>query len=449
MSDFFEQLEAAKRPHVTQYPWMQTKVFKLVTEQTLTQVINDCINSGLFAIDLETSGLDNRVFDGRTNDYIVGFCLSPDGEHGYYIPVRHKDSPANLRVSVVEKEIKRLLDSPAVAIFHNAKFDQEFLQWSGNLEPMGEFDNPMKWEDTIILTYLRDTATKNKGLKHLSKTMLDMEMIELIDLFTNEEFAATGKNFSVLDPMWEPALWYAASDAICTYLLYKKIVHEALDAICPNGEPVPSQNTVYLIEKMALLSTRWMERNQIPISRPKVAELIRVAQREWLPALVAVYTETSKSLGRDITPGYFRLLTTPGSGFTFDPEEVDGLSLMEQVDRARAHAVSKNMDKMEPDNKGKMKVATIPKSVPKLVDPKHPKYKTESKLSEMAEFPVVYDVLIPDQLGLLMRELGVEGLVPTAAENSTKVKTSKDVMDNLFEEIGEQYHSLVKVKRFR
>ena len=219
MFDFFDQLDALDRPMVQKKPWMHKKQMVRVTPEMLPSVIDQCIVSGLYAVDLETSGLDNRVYNNRTRDYIVGCCLSPDGETGYYIPVRHMNHmDVCVPVSLFESEMRRLFATNSVAIFHNGKFDQEFFQFPGG-EPMSEFDDPKKWEDTLILAYLRDTHAKNKGLKYLSKTMLDMEMIELEDLFTKEQLNEHGHNFGVLDPTWEPSVWYGASDAICTYLL--------------------------------------------------------------------------------------------------------------------------------------------------------------------------------------------------------------------------------------
>lgn len=407
---------------------------ELVTAATLPRVVDECIASKLYALDLETSGLDNRVYNGRTRDHIVGACLSPDGERGYYIPVRHVYHPDHcVPVTLFESEMRRLVQSDAVAIFHNAKFDHEFLQFCGG-EPIGEWDDPRKWEDTLILAYLRNSRERNKKLKYLAKVELGMEMIELDELFTKEEQESTGKNFGILDPTWEPALWYGASDAICTYLLFKKLRDAALK---PTDTGLPSQEPLYLIEKLCVAATRWMERNRIPIDRAKVEELIRVGQREWLPALKEVYESASQALGRDIAPGYFKLIAGDDARFKFDPENVE-MGIMSAVERARAEADRMRMDPAEPDGKGKFQIKTFPKKVPSLVD---------KRQSETVEFPLIYDVLIPDQLGLMLRELGIEGLQVT--EKSGQIKTSKEVLDEVLEQAGDQFPYIAKVKRFR
>ena len=430
-----DELEARGRPTIRKKPWIAEKTMELVTAETLSRVVDECIASNLYALDLETTGLDNRVYSGCTISHIVGACLSPDGVRGYYVPVRHVGHEDKcVPFTTFARELRRLVASPAVAIFHNGKFDQEFLQFCGG-EAIGEWDDPRKWEDTLILAYLRNTRERNKSLKHLAKTELDMEMIELDELFTQEQVDRGEKyNFGVLDPSWEPAIWYGSSDAICTWLLYQHLRGPALD---PTDTGLPAQAPIYSVEKLGVAATRWMERCRIPIDRPKVEELIRVGQREWLPALSEVYTEAGKALGRDISPGYFKLLSGSDHRFSFDPEDVRS-GITDNVERARAEAERQHMDPTEMDGRGKVRVKTVQKRVPHLVD---------KKQTENVEFPLVYDVLIPDQLGLLLRELGVPGLRVT--EKSGQIQTSKDELDRVIEEAGEDYPYIPKVKRFR
>ena len=96
-------------PSIPPKPWMKDKRMELVTAETIRGVVDRCIASGRYAHDLETTGLDTRVFDNRTRDHIVGHCLSPDGKSGYYIPVRHsKSAHLNLSITLVEEEMRRL-----------------------------------------------------------------------------------------------------------------------------------------------------------------------------------------------------------------------------------------------------------------------------------------------------------------------------------------------------
>lgn len=432
MMDLFDFLQEATTLKVEPKSWMTGGEYTLAraTNATLPGIIDACIASGRYALDLETTGLDSRVFDGETVSKIVGCCLSPDGKRGYYIPLRHRTGTEhNVSWSLWKREMLRLVASPSIAVFHNGKFDQEFLQNCGG-EPIGEWDEPKKWDDTLILAYLRDTRAKSKGLKYLSKTELGMEMIELEELFP-EDKRKGGLDFSELDPSWEPVTWYGASDAICTWNLYQKLAPAVLQP--SEGKP---QVLIYTIEKLCVPSTRWMERARILTDQNKARELIRIGQREWIAALEEVYESSSALLDRDIRPGYYRILrgTVPGhEALRFDPEVVEP-SYSDRIDAARTAAMKGKLDPL----KEKGKVATVVKRVPSLVHKGH---------TEDVEFPVVYDVLSAQQLGALLRECKVPGLSVT--EKSGQVDTSKDTLEEVLESAGDRFPFAAKIKRFR
>lgn len=453
---WLDALEDLNRPQIEPKPWMKEKVLELVTDETkLQEVVDSCIQSQIFSLDLETTGLDNRVFYGDngtpyTIDKIVGYCLSPDGHHGYYIPVRHVDAQgvrhdSNLSPSVVAQELRRLVASGAKAIFHNGKFDQEFLQF-GEGEPIGEWDDPDVWEDTLILAYLRNTRERSKGLKFLALQELGMEMIELDELFSVEQKKQLGNgnlNFSLLDPTWEPCIWYAASDAICTFLLYAGTqkqggdfpgLYEQVMDPKPHGQ---SQKVIYKLEKLCLPSTRWMERNRIYIDRDKVKELISLGQQEWFESLADVYNEARSMLGRDIRPGWLRIMQGDEGAPPYDPTQVQP-TYMECREEALREAARRRLDPMEAGPTGRERVETIVKDVPSLLN---------RKKQEQISFPRIYDVTIPSEFGLLLRELGVQGLEVTA--KSGQIKTSKDVLEKLLESQAEDFPFMAKVRRFR
>lgn len=430
--EMFEFFEDSQKVKVEPKPWMVDGTHRLLlgTAEMLPSIVDECIASGLYALDLETTGLDNRVFDGETVCKIVGVCLSADGITGYYIPVRHKvGTQHNVPWSLFVKEMKRLIDSPAVAIFHKGKFDQEFLQFNGG-EALGEWDDPKKWEDTLILAYLRDPRQKKLGLKFLSQKELGMEMIELEQLFPEEKRGGV-LDFSELDPSWMPVVWYGAADGICTRKLYPKLAPEVIKSNDENG----SQNLVYQLEKLCLTSTRWMERARIPTDQDKARELIRLGQREWLGSLEEVYRSSSELVERDIRPGYYRLMVGDGP-HKFDTEAVQP-SFTQRVADLRKEADRLDLDPMERKGK-KVGVATVSKSVPSL---------TNKGQMEEVDFPVVYDVLSPQQLGLLLRECRVPGLAVT--EKSGQVSTQADDLDRVLEEQGDKFPFAAKIKRFR
>ena len=325
--------------------WMNYHEFVVVDSiELLSKVVDQALVTGKCSLDLETEGLDNRIYlrdpstirgdfeeywDGERPDRIlqtvhkiVGYCLSPDGYTGYYVPVRHTAEDSN-NLDVVEagKLIKKLcraaqpviteegrlvdpLASPLIKpakvkiFFWHAKFDQEFL-----LPVTGiDFWHPESFEDGMLVYYCIYTNDKNLSLKDKSKkelrvldkqgkeiralinpdpnnskhelvtenprgVTLPYEMIELKDLFVR------GRNiqFGTLRP--EEARYYACSDAICTFLhCDNPVIISAIKDKKYAG--------VYRIEKQVVQVLRWMERNRIKIDHEYVKKLITEAKTE-------------------------------------------------------------------------------------------------------------------------------------------------------------------------
>ncbi|MDB4278256.1 DNA polymerase [Deltaproteobacteria bacterium] len=416
-------------PPVERRPWMDDVIMERVTAQSLDRVIDEMIAAKLYALDLETSGLDNRNYQGKTVKDIVGICVSAAPfTTGYYIPMRHKaGAEHNVPPRLVEAAMRRLEAADTVAIFHGGKFDHEFLQFNGG-EPMGLWDDPNKWEDTLIEMYCINTRERDKRLKTLAKKYLGMEMIALRELFPKDHKG--GLDFSLVDPSDDGPVWYGCSDAICTGRLHL-LFHPQITN--PDGSLLPAmeyQNgpghgkgmaTIYKIEKLCVPATRWMERARLKIDRVVLEELIRLGQQEFFDSLGEVFDGASELLGRKVTPNWYDLMRDT---FTDDPS----YPVMTQIAEAKALAKARH-----PDPTGK-----ITKSVPKL---------TNKKEMEDVAFLPVYDILSAQKLGLMMRELGVQGLKVT--EKSGQVKTSKDVLDEVIDSAGAKFPFMVKVKRFR
>ena len=442
--DFFEWREA--RTAVKKRPWMDEKGFVLGTAENLASIIDACIESGRYALDLETSGLDNRTYVApgdpekrlRTRDVIAGVVLCADGHTGYYIPIRHaKIKPdgtrepyaANVPLGLFDKEFRRLIqatdEGKTIAIFHHAEFDQEFLAFHGG-EPYGLWDNAATWDDTLILAYLRNTRARRKGLKELSKAPTDadnlsvtggpglgMEMVEIHELWGHDtKQKHFNYDFSVLDPTDDGVLWYACGDGICTWLLYPLLAPIVLE----KDAAKVSQKTIYRIEKMCVAATRWMQRNRIRVSPEKIEVLIKLGHVEWFQASSEVYTEASKILGRDVRPGYFRYLKDH-----FIEDNPKSL-IPVQIHGAKGKATT-----LYPDPQGKITA--------KGADGKE------------SEFPRVYDIQSPQQIGQMFDEMRVPGLKRT--EKSNQVQTSKDELDRIENEAGKKFPFMGKIKRFR
>lgn len=426
---------------VKQKPWMPSCQFILGTTENLAACVDACIQNGRFGLDLETSGLDNRVkkIDGirQTIDKIAGVCISPDGIKGYYFPLHHKivakdgtatPHSANLSIRAFAVEFKRLMaavdSGRTIAIFHHGKFDQEFLEFNETGESWGNWDKPKSWDDTMIMGYLRNSRARNRRLKDMAAALPDaspdtqtggpglgMEMIELYELFGHDtKQKGFIYDFTTLDPTDPPCLWYAGSDAICTYRLRDLL----LPCIVEKESDGQNQVTTYSFEKACVAATRWMERNRLHVNRPRILELIQVGQKEWFEAIQIVYAEAEKLLGRDVTPGVYRALKT-----FFNPDDPDQL-LKSQMERAKG--MVKHYDEYR--------------------DPISKMIGKDNK-----EWPVVYDVNAAPQLGAMFEEMDVPGLKRT--EKSGQVATDKKEIERIIDEVGDQFPFMGRIRWFR
>lgn len=398
--------------------WVENKKFVLVTPANIDEIIDICIKARVIALDLECSGLDNRVYNGSTVDLISGVGISPDGVTAYYAPLRHvrrrRDGkrealPCNIPHNVFDKAFRRLIAAidagEVIVVFHNGKFDQEFLQYPGvGIPSYGEWDKQTTWEDTLILAYLKNSRARDKRLETLSRDLLGIQQLKLRSLFSGDH---KGKlDFSILDPNRMDVQWYVGGDVICTRLLFDILHPEVIEPA--DGHP---QGTIYKIEKLAVAATRWMERNRIFVNPDKILELIILGQKEWFDSIMEVYANAKELLGRDVMPGYLKFIKE-----RFVPNDPTFL-LPAQLEHAKSASQSL------------------------YVDPKA-KVKKGDK-----EWTPVYDVGAPQQLGTMFDEMGVPGLVRT--EKSGQIKTSKDILDRVIESTGADFPFMAKVKRFR
>jgi DNA polymerase I-like protein with 3'-5' exonuclease and polymerase domains len=389
-----EQLtERAHRPgELTPFPWMEGCEFHLV--RTLSEVedlIDECLKRPYVCLDLETTGLDTRILDpeeGRTVSTIVGYCISPDGRRGYYLPVGHTGdgAPLNLPARAVAQEIRRLTNSepgPAI-IFHNAMYDLEMLH---GLNVGIDLDSPAKWHDTLILDYLRNSTEKRRGLKLLSKTHLDMEMFELEQLFSS---TIKDRNFARLDPSDLNAIRYAGSDAICTYRLF--------EFLKKYGDEQPN---IYKIEKSCVPATRWMMRNRMKLHVPYLQRLSAEIQAYIHVAVDQVYDTLSQAMVpvmRDLRLAHESTLSASNRG--------EALHLFRQL--SDREALRQMYDVRSPQQLGRV-------------------------------------------LDLLAQNSGLTGFDVTLerTDKSGQVKTDSDTLDKMLESYGDRFDFLQKIGVFR
>ena len=330
-------------PDITK-PWMKHHNFVLV--QSLAEVeklVDEAIASGHASLDLETEGLDNRVyFDDqgkpRTVHKIVGYCIAfGDAKTGYYIPVRHNPSDGGPDLNVkpteqVEAAITRLcraaqpeidpedpdqlsgkkwLKPPQVIIdFWHASFDQEFLY------PVTGIDwwHPDGFEDGNLACFVLHSDDKSLGLKGKSSELLrdpdgnPYEMIEIKELFPNRRKIL----FPSLSPDEPGVVRYACSDAICTRLLgdHAQAVGAMKDRKFAG---------TYRIEKQTAQVKRVMERNRVLINKGKVRELLAAADTKRNEIRQKILDLAAGTGFTDFEPGSPKQL----SDFLFTPAGLD------------------------------------------------------------------------------------------------------------------------------
>jgi DNA polymerase I-like protein with 3'-5' exonuclease and polymerase domains len=273
-------------------PWMATKSFRLIdTAEELQRWVDTVMSDPgrcqthswashtgpVIAVDTETDGLDIRVINGKMKTKLAGVCLSADGVEGLYIPVGH-ESGNNIPATQLAPILQKLFDRCHL-VFFNAKFDREVLRLSLGIT----FRDYPFFEDVQTLTYLDDPKAKvddkgsgslQEGLKVLSKVKLGLEQIELEDLVKvkakvfNVELNKDTQRMVYCPFTWVPtgmALWYAASDAITTWLLWK-LFHSERDFSKMLG--------VHRLDHLLVDTITWIERQRPRVDGERLKDTI-------------------------------------------------------------------------------------------------------------------------------------------------------------------------------
>ena len=263
-------------------PWMKDYTFILIQSiEELDNVINRAIEKKKCAFDLESTGLDTRVFNGKCNSYVVGYSFCFEPKIGYYVPIRHgieTSKGKNLDPVEVNKRIKRLVEECSL-IGHNwLKFDIEIMYASEGID-IRKYGTGEEFphHDTYILARL--AGMQPAGLKWLSKKYLDKEMLEITDIVPSK----TEINFASVSPF--EGYVYAASDAICTFELFE---------IPEIHAPIKDQAFIYTLERKLSAVVRRLERNKIKLDKEHCEKLDRDLLQSILDAEEAIFNEVSE-----------------------------------------------------------------------------------------------------------------------------------------------------------
>lgn len=222
-------------------PWMNGRSFNLIIEQKeFDDLIDRIIELKRYGIDTETNGLH------PINSRVVGICLAPSPQEGFYIPIRH-ELGKNLDLKVAIAGMKRLQQSEKKADFWNARFDINMFM---NDEVV--FDNFRNINDGMIMYWLIDSARRTLKLKYVAKAEKGYEMLELWECFGH---AKKPRNFvptvQTLDPLRVTV--YGCSDSMITTELCRVFEKDSW---------IERQAGVYQLELATIMSLVDMDRQK-------------------------------------------------------------------------------------------------------------------------------------------------------------------------------------------
>ena len=174
----------------------------------------DLSNCKQIAIDVETRdpNIKTKGPGWPTGDgEIVGYAIATE-DWAHYVPIRHFGG-GNLDEKIVNRWLKKVFESPADKIMHNAQYDAGWIRRSG-------FKINGKIIDTMVIAALLDENRFSYSLNALSYDYLSKTKSE-------KELNAAASAFGI-DPkaeMWKmPSMFvgpYATDDAKLTLELWK------------------------------------------------------------------------------------------------------------------------------------------------------------------------------------------------------------------------------------
>ena len=191
----------------------EDQVYGIQDSEILHKYLQEALDhsNNYIALDSETSALYCR--DG----YMLGFSMSYKKEHGVYVDTECIDDKA-------EEMMQELFNKKRV-VFHNSKFDLQWFEYHFNFE----FPN---FEDTMLMHYMFDENPGTHGLKQLAMNHTPYGDYEAeLDNYIQEYKKKTGilkADFSYSMIPFETMKYYAAMDAVVTFLLFEKFENAIL-----------------------------------------------------------------------------------------------------------------------------------------------------------------------------------------------------------------------------
>lgn len=198
--------------------WYKNFNFVLVESMEDLEKIFDGKKDFYMAFDTETTGLDFEEID------LVGYSFCLDGKTAYYVPVYHFQYSGNLGEESVKFIYDRMCEAKKVFMY-NMRYDVRIMEYYGYKDNKEELDkkrwlyakfdmSKVSYYDVSVPVWIADTNIKYPSLKWASLHYLGIEQLHF------DEVIEDAGSFFYLNPSDnQDTVFYAAADALCTFLL--------------------------------------------------------------------------------------------------------------------------------------------------------------------------------------------------------------------------------------
>jgi len=198
--------------------WYKNFNFVLVESMEDLEKIFDGKKDYYMAFDTETTGLDFEEID------LVGYSFCLDGKTAYYVPVYHFQYSGNLGEGSVKFIYDRMCEAKKVFMY-NMRYDARIMEYYGYKDNKEELDkkrwlyakfdmSKVSYYDVSVPVWIADTNIKYPSLKWASLHYLGIEQLHF-----DEVIEDVGSFFYLNPSDNQDTVFYAAADALCTFLL--------------------------------------------------------------------------------------------------------------------------------------------------------------------------------------------------------------------------------------
>jgi DNA polymerase-1 len=241
---------------------VKVKYHNVNNEQDLQKLIEHWQTVDQFVFDIETDSLD--TFTANLAGIAIGFSEN----EAFYIVLNHPDG--RLDGKQVLKKIEPFFSDPHIKkIGQNIKFDTMVLHQHGIRVSNLHFD-------TMLASYLIDSASSQHNLDHLAHEYLDYKMIAI------EEVIGTGKNQKKMTELSSDLVFeYACEDADITLKLKNVFV--------PRLSELGLDKLFYTVEMPLVAVLIDMEEQGVKLDLSLLARISKKLQKELAEIKQTIY----------------------------------------------------------------------------------------------------------------------------------------------------------------